>query len=67
MDFDLVKLLITFPDIVTKGTDSHRPDILCAYLEKVAELCDKRSIYGDRNLSQAASTVLRNGLNLLFS
>lgn len=67
MDFEVAKLLISFPDVVAKVTDSHSPDILCAYLEKVAELCDKRSVYKDNRLSRAASIVLRNGLKLLFS
>ena len=67
IDFDLAKLLITFPDVVGKVTDSHRPEILCAYLEKIAELCDKKAVHKNDKLSKAASIVLKNGLQLLLS
>jgi len=64
-NFDVVKLLISFPLIVKNVLYSHKPSILCAYLEKVSALCKKRSVWNDIDLSQVATIVLQNGLRLL--
>lgn len=65
-NFDVVKLLIAFPLIITSVLSSHKVNILCSYLEKVSTLCEKQSVWKNRNLSQVATIVLQNGLQLLI-
>lgn len=67
-DFDLAKLLVTFPMIVANIGYTHMVDKLCIYLEKILDLCQKQDIYNqDKRLSNAVAVVLQNGLDVLIS
>lgn len=64
--FPLAQTLMAFPITVDGVRRFNKPDHLCLYLEKVADLFSKLSVK-DEKLTNAVATVLRSGLRLLLS
>ncbi len=63
--FPMVKLLASFPVILSKIRSSHEPAHLTTYLEEVVSQCEEPLVTRDRRLAHAVSIVLENGLKLL--
>lgn len=65
--FKITKLLTSFPFIITDVQHTHAPDLLCSYLEEIADQCERLHLQTQHNgqLARAIATVVCNCLNLL--